>query len=618
MNESCLELFSDVRGVRGILMDEDNHRDKKEHMNSKLKSFVKSLKWEDYVLIAIILFVATLFTVHTSQYKTIPSPVFGGDVFRDRGFVKNIAEGNAIWSDGFYLDEIQYYGYIIPALEAGVVRIFGLEVDTVFLYSAVLFLILSMICWYILGKEFFSDKRYALLVSVASLIFNSYSLKFHYLAIGVFLPLLLYFWLKYELKGKIWHGVLTGLFLGLASLVYGGLLIPLSTIFFGFIILSFFSDLNIKNIRNINSIILKYIKKYYLATTVFIMLMLTYFLPLMIKYGMKIVNDVPHWGDIAPSALDFGWFFGIVRGMFFNYSSVPLFLISVTCLIGVIGLLLSKPTVQKRILLYALLINLLLSIHHWITIPLLNTYFWPSKMLVISSFLPLFFVVGMKFLSDLLFKSKEDTKRNFLVGAALIILLSAFMINFYSMKNSQWEMYGKQENAYVDSLYDLADYMHSNIKNDEAILSNDETGFMLAVLSGKKVMLTRRTHASYYVDIDKRIADASVVMYGKDVNLSRQILSSYDVKYFYMDANIFQNEMRTRLEFKNYLDTNNVFYVEMIDRYDIAVPPDRAVLMPMLVIPPQNLTEEFMSLWELDYNVVVQGQVVGQLYKLKE
>lgn len=62
----------------------------------------------------------------------------------------------------------------------------------------------------------------------------------------------------------------------------------------------------------------------------------------------------------------------------------------------------------------------------------------------------------------------------------------------------------------------------------------------------------------------------------------------------------------------------NISFNRAIDRYDIAVPPDRAVLVPMLVIPPQNLTEEFMSLWELDYNVIVQGQVVGQLYKLKE
>lgn len=594
----------------------DSKKDTSKNDNSRFKKFLRDMTWEDYLFIALTIIIATLFTVYTSQYKTIPSPVFGGDVFRDRGFVKNIAEGNPIWSDGFYLDEIQYYGYVLPALEAVFVKITGLGVDTVFLYSTIIFLILGMISWYVLGKEFFNNKRYALLVSVASLIFNSYNLKFHYAALSIFLPLFLYFWLKYELKGKIVNGILTGLLIGLACLVYGGLLIQLSTIFFGYIVISFLFELKHKKMKNFGMIILGYVKRYYLATIVFIAVMLTYFLPLMIRYGMKIVNDVPHWGDIAPRALNLGWFFGILKGLFFNYANVTLLIITLVCLLGVIGLIFSKKTVQKSMLLYALIINLLLIIHHWITVPLLGAYFWPSKMLIIPAFMPLFFVVGLKFISGL--SSGSIDKKHAAFWVALVILLSAFVINFYAMKNSQWEQYGMQESPYVDSLYALADYMHSNIKNDEAILSNDETGFMLAVLSGKKVMLTRRTHASYYVDIDKRIADASVVMYGRDVNLSRQILDKYSVKYFYMDANIFQNAMRARLEFKQYLSDNGVEFVEMIDRYDIAVPPDKAVLMPMIIISPQNFTEEFMSLWELDYNVIVQGQVVGQLYKLKE
>lgn len=596
-------------------MNEVHHKENNK-TDSIFNKFLKKLTWEDYTLIAIALLVTIILAVHTSQYKTMPSPVFGGDVFRDRGFVKNIAEGNAIWSDSFYLDEIQFYGYIVPALEAGIVRLFNLEVDAVFLYSSLIFLLISIFCWYAIGKEFFENKKYALLTAIASLIFIQYHLKFHYVSIGIFLPLFLYFWLKYEKNNKMLDGVLTGLMMGISCLVYGGSLIPLSAIFFGYILISFFTELKIKNIKTIHHMIIKYMKKYYLATIVFTLTMLTYFLPLIIKYKLKIVNNVPQWGDIAPAALNFSWFIDTLRLMFFNYSNVPIFIITLLCLLGVIGLFLSKSSIQKRMLSCALLIDLLLMIHHWITIPLFDTYFWPSKMLMIPFFLPLVFVVGIKFSTELFFEKFD--KKILITLTMIVVLLSAFILNFYSMKNSQWESYGKQDNPYLDSLYDLADYITTVVPKNEAILSNDESGFMLAVLSGRKVMLTRRTHASYYVDIDKRIADASVVMYGKDVNLSRQILNQYNVKYFYMDANIFQNAMRTRPEFKNYLSQNNIYYVEMTDRYDIAVPPNKAVLMPMLIIPPQNLTEEFMSLWELDYNVIVQGQVVGQLYKLKE
>ena len=131
-------------------------------------------------------------------------------------------------------------------------------------------------------------------------------------------------------------------------------------------------------------------------------------------------------------------------------------------------------------------------------------------------------------------------------------------------------------------------------------------------------MLTRRTHASYYVDIDKRIAEASVAMYGPNINNSIAILKEYNVKYLYLDQYIFQNPTRVRPEFKTYLQNNNVQFVETIDRYDIAQPMDRANTMPLLIIPPQNITVGFMNLWTKVYDVQVGGQIVGQLYKLKE
>lgn len=607
-------------------MDEDHHKKSmhvKESFGIRFKKFLKSLTWEDYALIAIILLAVIFYGAHTAQYKTVPSPVFGGDVYRDRGFVKNIVEGNAIWSDAFYLNEIQYYGYIAPAFEAGVVKLFNMKVDTVFLYFGLVFLVISLICWYILGLGFFSDKKFALTTAISSLIFNQYNLKFAYLAAGVFVPLFLYYWIKYEKNNKMTDGLLTGVMLGITCLIYGGYLIPLSAIFFGYIIISFFrnifKNMKLKHLgKHLLETVLQYIKKYYVATVAFALLMATYFVPLIIKYQLKIVNNVPHWGDIAPRALDFGWFIGIIKSMFFNYSNAPLFIVSIICLLGIVGLLLSKSSIQKKIILYSILVDLLLIVHHWITIPLFKTYFWPSKMLIMPFFLPLLFIVGLKFLIGLIFTDEKNTGKQWAIYAAIVLLLIVSTTNFISMKNSQWEIYGTQENPYVNQLYALADHIDTVVQKNQVILSNDETGFMLAVLSGRKVMLTRRTHASYYVDIDKRIADASVAMFGTDINMTKRILAEYNVKYFYMDAYIFQNAMRTRPEFKEYLTQNNILYDEAIDRYDIAVLPERAVLMPMLVIPPQNITEDFISLWDLEYNVIVQGQVVGQLYKLKE
>ena len=131
-------------------------------------------------------------------------------------------------------------------------------------------------------------------------------------------------------------------------------------------------------------------------------------------------------------------------------------------------------------------------------------------------------------------------------------------------------------------------------------------------------MLTRRTHASYYVDIDQRIADAAVAMYGPDVNLSKQILQKYKVKYLYVDQYLLSGQMRARTNLKEYLIKNNVSFSEVYDRYDIALPPEDTNMMNLLLIPPQQFNPEFMKLWEPAYTVSVGGQTAAQLFKLKE
>jgi len=57
---------------------------------SKLIVKAKKLKWQDWVLILCILTAFIIFFNHINSYQQLPSPVFGGDYFRDRGFIKNI------------------------------------------------------------------------------------------------------------------------------------------------------------------------------------------------------------------------------------------------------------------------------------------------------------------------------------------------------------------------------------------------------------------------------------------------------------------------------------------------------------------------------------------------
>ena len=602
-------------------------------MHEKLKKHLAKWGWEEYVLIGMAVFLVIFYAFYISQYTQIPSPVYGGDIYRDRGFVQNIASGDPLWSDAFYANEINYYGYLIPAIEAGIVNIFNLSVDFVFLYFTILIIFASCFAWYFLGKKLFGEKKYGLLTVIAFFaIYYSLFLKFVGTISCLFIPLILYFWIRFEEESKLRDGIITGSLIGIVSLVYGGAFVALVIAFFGTIMVFFINDL-IKEIKIVNKknthinekkenifkiifkILLKYLKKYYSAILSLIVISAIYFLPLYLKYQMKIVNNVPGWGDAKIETLGLSWFFSIMKNMFFNYSNALLFILSLISLLGLFALLFSKKSKKYQILLFVFLMNIITIQHHIITKPLFNFYFWPVKLEFISILIPLFFVLGFKAIEQII---KNKKTMNWIIGIIIALLCITFVMRFNETSKSQWETYGRSDSTYMKQLYGLADYIETNVPKDQTILSNDETGFMLSVLSGRKMVLTRRTHASYYVDIDERIADMSVAMYGKDLNFSKKLLQKYNAHYLYLDAHMFQYPMRTRPEFKEYLTQNKINFTEAYDRYDIAAPENVAVFLNLLLIPPQNMTSEFIELWTKVYDVKVNGQIIGQLYKLKE
>ncbi|MEM4260270.1 MAG: hypothetical protein QXG00_03465 [Candidatus Woesearchaeota archaeon] len=215
------------------------------------------------------------------------------------------------------------------------------------------------------------------------------------------------------------------------------------------------------------------------------------------------------------------------------------------------------------------------------------------------------------------FLKKKNIKIAFFVIIILLMIVT-FFFRFDQIKKDRWEIVGHGDPSLINSLYDLGAFMQKNMAKNETVLSNDETGFMLAAISGRKVMLTRRTHANYYIDIDQRIADAVVAMYSNDSSVARDILKKYNVKYFYMDQYLFQSPMRVRADLDNYLIKYRINFTRAMDRYDIAVPPERANLRDLLIIIPQMPSENFLALWEKVYSVNIKGQVIGELYRLKE
>jgi hypothetical protein len=595
-------------------MTDEQSEERREHRNKE--SFFDRLSWEDYVWICFTFIATIIFIINFFSYTQVPSPVYGGDYYRDRGFVNNIVAGNPIWSDGFYLNEIQYYPYLVFVVEAGIVKITGMSVDHVFLFFPIIIFIISAWIWYRLGHRLFKSKKYGLLTSIAfSSIVHWVYPKSAGAAVFLLVPAFFYFWICYEQEGHLKQAILTGVMLGLVSLVWGGIFLAAVAMFAGTVIVFFVLELiHKKTGQGFFGLLLTYIKKYYLITIITIIIAMLFFGPLLIKYRMHEYNHVTQWGDTKLELLGPSWLFATLKQIFLNTTSIPFFIVSLISLGGLILLILTKKTKEHLFILMIFLVNVITIQHQLITKPLFGFSFLPEKLVYVMYLAPLFFVFGVKALVHHV--NKNDIKK-YVFFAAIVLLALLFIVRYNEFRNWQWEKYGRSDNTYTQSLLQFGDWVHTNVPADKTILSNDESGFMVAVMSGRRVVLTRRTHANYYVDIDERIAEASVAMYGNDTAKTKEILKKYDVGYFFADQQLLQNEMRVRTDLKPLLQKYNVSFVQQLDRYDVALPLAGANTMELLIIPPQTLNPEFLKLWDPLYPIMVQGQTVGVLYKLK-
>jgi hypothetical protein len=575
-------------------------------------SFFDRFTWEDYILAAVIFIVFIIFAIHIAGYTQVPSPVYGGDLYRDRGFVNNIVAGNPVWSDGFYANELQYYPYLVFAVQALIVKVTGLSVNSVFLIFPLLTLIAAAWVWYALGHSIFKSKKWGLVTVLAflSLLFNI-NPKGAQVALFVFIPAFILYWIKYEQDGKTKHAIFSGVFLGLTGLTWGGIFIA-SCAMIGLTLLYFYIADILKNKKYFETLWV-YIKKYYFIFAIAIALFLIFLLPLAIKYHLHEVNEVTKWGDTKIELLGPSWVFRTLKDMFFSTASFFSLIISLIALVGLGGMIIAKKSKEVLIVLSIFIANILTIQHHLISKPLFNAWFLPEKLVYIQYLVPFFVTFGVIVLYQQL---KNPNAKKIGLGIVMILFVVMFVWRFNQFKNDQWEQVGRADPTYINALSGLGNYLEEHMAKDQTVLSNDESGFMLAVLSGRKVMITRRTHASYYIDIDQRIADAVIVMYGNDTEFSKNILKKYNVQYFYVDQQLFQYPMRVRADLKEYLTEHGIQFTEMMERYDIAVPPERANLRDLLIIPPQNLSTSFTGMLSKAYTVSVSNQVVGELYKI--
>ena len=340
--------------------------------------------------------------------------------------------------------------------------------------------------------------------------------------------------------------------------------------------------------------------------------LLIHYLPLMIHYGSSSPNPVYMYGDLSiEHQTIFRDVFGQIK-MFFNFKSIVFFAMGILAFIGLIFSCTSKSKKFSFLKKYYFF-NFIARLHHYITKPLIGKWAFPHKMSLYKFVMPVFIMTGLVLIVKYLNKKKKLFGN--LVLVLFIILLLIYVpskVNQYN--NDQWIQYGKIMDPGTQMIYDVGDHLKNIMSNEETILANDESSFALMALSGKKVVSSRRTHASYYVDIDKRIADTAIILYGNNNNLRKELISFYKISYFYEDRFIYTNPMTSRLDFQDYLLDNGVQFVINDITLDPARTLETGTIETRVVIPPQNMSSDFRDMLKMNKMFNIEGQVGAIIY----
>ena len=246
--------------------------------------------------------------------------------------------------------------------------------------------------------------------------------------------------------------------------------------------------------------------------------------------------------------------------------------------------------IEFRLILFWFGGTFLATSHYLITKPLFDFSIVPTH--VASAYIYpafLFFPLGVKFALLIINKlpGKEGMKFGFFL-LLFIVMVFGLVQESKDFNNNQWTRYGKTMDAGTMAVYQVGDWMLKNTDNKDVFLANDESAFMLNGMSGRKVVFTRRVHASAYVDMEQRYADGIMMLYCNDSNTINKLIEKYGVSYLYVDTFLLNYPMVANKRFeKEFVNCGIKYTVENVP-LDTGSP--NSPQYSSLIIRPQNLT----------------------------
>ncbi|MBI2583434.1 MAG: hypothetical protein HYW25_02090 [Candidatus Aenigmarchaeota archaeon] len=597
------------------------------------KNLKVSAVWIYPVLLAVPFLIAEFLVL--SSFAQLPGPIYGGDIYWHYGEALSISLGNPPWSNPQIPGEYAYYGWLTQLFISYVSKITGLGILYAYLYFALIETFLTAIAAFYMGLVFFKNKYAALLVALLSLSI-AYQPSIGGLGGYVFLPLFLAFFYK-SLEGKIRDKILAGMFFGLASLshvTYFPVLLVFAVI--AFLYLCLFRNWRFRFREGSFSVMpskprkadmFPALKSVIPVLAVGIAISLLFWGPVLFVYKASVQNPVDVYANVDLAKFGLQTAYDMITGTYFSLGSlfaldIRNFLFSVAIILGLYLAWQSRSEKREKLFLALFLTSLIVGLHYFVTLPLFGRAAIPPRLYgaITQPLIPLLFTLSLAFLWSFI-KNKNMQK----IFALIVVVALVFPISqgIANVNNDQWVNVGRNE-QFVFSEVEL--WLKQSTELNDVFLCHQELCFAVNGISGRKVMISRRTHLSPYVNVDQRLADAAVILYGNSTEARKSLLQKYNVKYIYWDVNWlrFAAESEPILVFPDYaeyLQQNGVSFQRVNYYLDPAFSSQHPRYDLLAIGPARDNAEKpwaegLDAHLELEKEFQIQGQLFARVYKI--
>lgn len=539
-----------------------------------------------------------------ASLQGIPDSPWGGDSYAQVGIATAIHQGNPPWEDAHFLGEWAFRDWLPFLLLAAASRLAGVAPVEAARAWPLLVALAGGVVVHALARRVAGRESIALLAAGAWMAMHAIMLPTsRAFAATLMVPLALFAFATMDERPAT--RVRAGIAYGLASLSY-------LVAFFGLtLLLVAMSARRLAarrgELRRALAQEARRVGPVWLAALPIILLLWG---PILLVYGGKVQNPSHLYGDAAR-----GWTWAQsvapLRALFLDTSSLARFVLSALALAGVYAS--ARRWREGGAWVIGLLAVGLVGTYHWIvTMPLVGNhlvyYRFPDVFLRLAQVLlatqALALVLAARPRRDRYGARRLASPA--LVGALAVGLVAATPGAYWHDVNPEWLAAARGTPIpEARAVAAAGAWARGNTDKDAVFLGLPLESFAFHAYSGRKLVVERRPHANAFVDLDRRYADAAVMLFGTDANLTRRLLDEYKVDYLVRDP--FHERflpidpLMTSPAYAPYWDAAGVPYVRLERAYDTIGDGQRFdVIAPYRPAPNPVLAEDFEVVFEAE------------------